>query len=364
MQPLLTVRATQHLLPLSRFNTASDLAEQGGGALRHADERSVGVGIEQLLDQLGDAKGDSVPGGLRNLCGAQLIEYHGLNVNNPGPPPQGLDAPLALAFDALQEPSIVLDGLHGQGEGGELRRAPIHICPVQVVLQDQARDPPGRVPGFNVHLPQDVESIGEHVSGAAGRVDDAEVLRVDDRQTLSLLPLSRGHQVLELLPERRVRVGAQPLHPQRVLHQVAHHPVRGEQLRDGSQHVLIDLVLRLVDLLFTGGDVELVEPADDLNVHAPGLIGTDRRHDVGAHGLTRRQEVRRWNQVRPVVRLRENARHDQVPGGKVLAEQQDVCVQVPIIEEQLRCPRSRVLSDVAIEVAPTGALHALGHTSS
>ena len=198
--------------------------------------------------------------------------------------------------------------------------------------------------------------------GAAGRVDDAEVLRVGDRQPPVFLPLGRGHQVLELLPERRVRVGAEPLHPQRVLHQVAHHPVRGEELRDGSQGVFIDLSLRLVDLLLAGGDVELVEPADPLNVHTPGLIGADRCHDVGAHGLPRRQEVRGWNQVRPVVRLREDARHDQVPGGKVLAEQQDVGVHVTIIEEQLRCPRSRVLSDVSVEVASTGALHALGNT--
>ena len=157
-------------------------------------------------------------------------------------------------------------------------------------------------------------------------------------------------------------MGAQPLHPQRVLHQVAHHPVRGEQLRHWSQCVLINLDLRLVDLLLAGGDVELVKPADHLDVHAPRLVRADSRHDVGAHRLTRRQEVRRWNQVRPVVCLREYARHDPVPCGKVLTEQQNVGVQVPIIEEQLRCPHSRVLSDVSVEVAPTGALHALGNT--
>ena len=109
--------------------------------------------MTQLLDQLGNAERDAVTGGIRDLCGAQLIEFHGLDVNDPGPPPQGLVSSLALALDALQEPSIVLDGLHRQGEGRELRRAPIHIRPVQVLLQDQACDPPGRVPGFNVHLP-------------------------------------------------------------------------------------------------------------------------------------------------------------------------------------------------------------------
>ena len=50
-----------------------------------------------------------------------------------------------------------------------------------------------------------------------------------------------------------------------------------------------------------------------------------------------------------------------MPSGEVLAEQQDVGVQVPIIEEQLRCPRPRILSDVSAEVASTGTLHALGN---
>ena len=128
-------------------------------------------------------------------------------------------------------------------------------------------------------------------------------------------------------------MSAQPLHPERILHQVAHHPVRGKELRDGSQRILVDLGLRLVDFLLAGGDVELVEPTDYLNVHAPGLIGADRRHDVGAHGLPRRQEVRGWNQVRPVIRLREHSRHNLVPRGEVLTEQQDICIQIPIIEE-------------------------------
>ena len=308
----------------------SDLAEQGGGTRGHADERSVGIGIAQLLDQLRHAEGDSVPGGIRDLCGAQLIEFHGLNMNDPGSLPRGLTIPLTLALDAPQDTWIMFDGLHRQGKGGKLRRAPIHISPVQVLLQDQAGNPPGRVSGLGVHVPQDIKGVGKHVPRAAGRVEDTEVLGVGDRQTLVLLSFGRGHQVPEFLPERRVRVGTQPLLPQRILHQVAHHPVRGEELRDGSQRVFIDLDPGVVDLLLAGGDVELVEPADHLNVHAPRLIGADRRHDVGTHRLPRRQEVRGWNQVRPVIRIGEYARHDLVPRCKVLAKQQNVGVQVPV----------------------------------
>ena len=50
-----------------------------------------------------------------------------------------------------------------------------------------------------------------------------------------------------------------------------------------------------------------------------------------------------------------------MPRCKVLAEQQNVGVQVLIIEEQLRYPRSRLLSDASVEVAPASALHALWH---
>ena len=361
-QPLLTVRTAQQLLPLPGVDAARDLAEQGGGTHGHADERSVGVGMVELFNQLGHAEGDSISGGIRDFCGAQLIEFHGLDVNNPGPAPRGLAIPLTLALDAPQETRIMLDGLHRQGEGGKLHRAPIHVRTVQVLLQDQASDLSGRVSGLDVHVPQDVEGIGEHVSRTAGRVDDAEVLGVGDRQTLVLLALGRGHQILKTLPERRVRVSTQPLRPQRILHQVAHHPVRGKELCDGSQRVLVNLDTCVVDFLLTSGDVKLIEPANDLNVHVSRIVGADRRHDIGTHRLTSRQQVRRWNQVRPVVRLGKYARHDPVPGGEVLAEQQDVCIKVLIIEEQLRCPHSRVLSDVAIEVAPTSALHALGYT--
>ena len=332
-QPLLTVRAAQHLLSLPDLDAARDLAEQVGGASRDSDKGPVGVGMAQLLDQLGDAERDALTGGLRDLRGAQLVQVYRLDVNNPGPPPRNLTITLALALDSLKESRIVLDGLHRQREGRKLRRASVHVRPMQVLLQDQAGNPPARISCLVVHVPQDVEGISEHVPGPTGRVDDAEVLRVGDRQALVLLPLGRGHQVLEALPEHRVRVGAQPLHPQCVLHEVAHHPVRGEELRDGSQRILVDLDTGVVDLLLAGGNVELVEPADDLNVHAPGLIGADRRHDIGAHGLPRGQEVRGWNQVRPVIRLREHSRHNLVPRGEVLTEQQDICIQIPIIEE-------------------------------
>ena len=93
-------------------------------------------------------------------------------MNDPESLPRGLAVSLALALDAPQESWIVADGLHRQDEGGELRRTPIHVRPVQVPLQNQAGDPPGRVPGLDVHVSQDVEGISERVPGAAGRVAD------------------------------------------------------------------------------------------------------------------------------------------------------------------------------------------------
>ena len=96
--------------PLPRFDAARNLAEQGGGARGHTDEGPVGVSMAQLFDQLGDIERDSVPGGIRDLCGTQLIKFHELDVNDPGSPPRGLATLTGLALDAPQESRIVLDG--------------------------------------------------------------------------------------------------------------------------------------------------------------------------------------------------------------------------------------------------------------
>ena len=109
------------------------------------------------------------------------------------------------------------------------------------------------------------------MAGATGRVDQGQRFGVeltgrDGRKLrLDLVGLlSRLDVVFHLPLERRVRVGRQPLRAQRVLHHVLHDPVGREKLCRGRNvfrlhHIADHLVLFL-------RDVELVEPADDLDL--------------------------------------------------------------------------------------------------
>ncbi len=85
----------------------------------------------------------------------------------------------------------------------------------QVLLQDQAGDPPGRI---HFYGPQDVEGVGG-CARSRRRVGDTEVLGLAIADRRSSAP--RRSPVLEALAERRIR-WARSRHPERVLHQVAH----------------------------------------------------------------------------------------------------------------------------------------------
>ncbi|MNQ95546.1 hypothetical protein D3C85_1111090 [compost metagenome] len=91
----------------------------------------------------------------------------------------------------------------------------------------------------------------------AGR--DGRELRVD---FIGLL--GRLYVVLHLRLERRVGIGRQPLRAQGVLHHVLDDPVGREQLGGGGDVLALDHLAD--DLVLLIGDVELVEPADDLDI--------------------------------------------------------------------------------------------------
>ena len=128
------------------------------------------------------------------------------------------------------------------------------------------------------------ELIGLHqdVPGATGRVDEGQLLGVElagrdgGELSVDLVGLLGGLDVVLHLPfERGLGIGRQPLRPQRVLHHVLHDPVGREQLgRRRNVFRLHHLADHLVLLL---RDVELVEPADDLDVFAVliGDLGTE-----------------------------------------------------------------------------------------
>ncbi|MNF72076.1 hypothetical protein D3C84_540420 [compost metagenome] len=70
--------------------------------------------------------------------------------------------------------------------------------------------------------------------------------------------------------EPRIRIRLQPLAAHGVLHQILDDPVGGEQL--GGSGDVLTLHHLADDLILLLGDVELVEPADDLHV-MPVLVG-------------------------------------------------------------------------------------------
>ena len=71
-----------------------------------------------------------------------------------------------------------------------------------------------------------------------------------------------------MVAELGLRPILQPKPAQRVLHQVADDPVRGEELGDGGDVLGGHGALAGHDLVLPLGDVELVEPAEDFDIGA------------------------------------------------------------------------------------------------
>jgi len=81
----------------------------------------------------------------------------------------------------------------------------------------------------------------------------------------------------------------QPQPPQRVLHQVAHDPVRGEQLGDGGDVFCRHRLLAGHHLFFFLGDIELIQPAQYLHVVAVGIM--DRAAEARRDGAIGEQVI-------------------------------------------------------------------------
>jgi hypothetical protein len=149
------------------------------------------------------------------------------------------------------------------------------------------------------------------VAGAAGRVADLDLFRLADAQEVcfGLLGLD---VVVHLLGQLRAGTIEQPQAAEGVFHQVAHDPVRGEELGGGGDVlgrdllVLLQAVEHLVLLL---GDVELVEPADHLDILAG--IRRHRLAGIGEDGVAREQIVGH-QQFGVVVDALEQERHGAV----------------------------------------------------
>ena len=104
--------------------------------------------------------------------------------------------------------------------------------------------------------------------------------------------------------------------------------MRGEELGGGGDLGGAGLLVLLEpgeDLVLPLGDVELVQPADDLDVLAD-LVG-EHGHRAGQHGVVGEQ-VRGDEQLGVVALALEHERHRAVPVAAVLREQQ--CVRLAL----------------------------------
>ena len=144
--------------------------------------------------------------------------------------------------------------------------------------------------------------------------------------------LGRLDVVFHLLFEGRVRIGRQPLRPQRVLDHVLDDPVGREEL--GGRRNVFRLHHLADDLVFLLRDVELVDPADDLDL----LPRRSRRRPLPAGGSSELgvQQVGGQQQFGFVADVLEEEGHGLVERVALGLEEQAIELFIPgAVELQL-----------------------------
>ena len=132
--------------------------------------------------------------------------------------------------------------------------------------QDEGGNLGGRVAFLLVDEGEQIEGVGEHVPAADGGIAQADFLGFGDFEEVSL-----GF-ALDVVGHVLAQPGAgaiqQPEPAEGVFDEVADDPVRGEELGDGGDVLRGHGALAGHDLVLPLGDVELVEPAEDLDLGA------------------------------------------------------------------------------------------------
>ena len=247
-----------------------------------------------------------------------------------------LDVRLDLAAFA-EEAAVFAPGLHGEGEGGEVGGSFVDLHAEEVVFQNQAGDFVGGVAGFVVDAVEEVEGVGEHVAGAAGGVADGEVFGRIDLEDLSGVFPNRVDVVFPGVVELGFWVVLGPEAAYGVLDQIPHDPVGSEELGGGGNLVgsgLLGFLEAGHDLVFAFGDIELVEPADNLDVALIALahaVGHAHHFDgLAQHGILGKQ-VGGHQDLIGGTGVVEHERKALVPVIAVGAQQQTIGVSLRVV---------------------------------
>ncbi|CUH64717.1 hypothetical protein TL5118_00987 [Thalassovita autumnalis] len=304
-------------------------AQHGDDAFLHGPEQQVTAKIPRLdhpqrlcrvaqfrHDQRAEVLGLlELPQRLAQLIGEQILAHHGGHVLHlgigKGHVLQHTDVGLRL-HPQESPPPQPCRRLHRQRKGSQRARAVINLHPGQVVRQDQRGDFCRVITLFLVDGVEQVKGIGQHVPRARRRIADADIFGAGDLQEVRL-GLFGGDVIVHPFGQTAARSVQQPEPPQRVLDQVAHDPVRGEELGGGRDVLGRDLLVLLQpreDLILLLGDVELVEPTNDLDI-LTGVLG----HNLAQLGKYRRlrQQILRHQEFGVIVKLFEQERHRPVP---------------------------------------------------
>ncbi len=215
---------------------------------------------------------------------------------------------------AVGKRPVLLARLKQQGERGELFGAGVYVNARQVVAKDALHRFSALITRPNVHLIQQVESLKQYMTRAAGRVEQGQVLQFPVAEDCILLCRFCGSdEIVHGVFKRRAGLVVQVDTPEGVLHHVFHYPVRREYLRCRRNVIRLHLLTFSqfpVYLVLALSVVELIEPAQQFR-RLVVLVGDERRVVEHIQEAVTLQYVARQQQLRIVDSRSEAALDDR-----------------------------------------------------
>ena len=189
------------------------------------------------------------------------------------------------------------------------------------MFENQTGNIARRIPLLLVDLIQQVKRVGEHVAGTTCGITDGQVFRRLDVENIlvpsGIIP-QRLNIVVPVLVQLAVWMRPYPKPAYRVLHQVAHDPVRGEQLSGRGNLISTGLVVLLKPvhhLVLAFRNVVLVQPADDLHIAGrivnTTILRSHSLHRIPQHGTLGEQIGGHEQFIHPAGLLADAFEHER-----------------------------------------------------